>query len=409
MKHEAANQGESQQSGDDNSGEAQQSVDDNSGLPLQKMTVKPSQRKRSRCQLVGDRMIEAITMFTLSVSGGCRKRLRSSAYLIVARKETVKDAGRVAAFPPELTDFAIRMTAFYLDSVSIAKTMRVDRGCNSALAMPGLVAELMGFRGLQVDIGKANNFGQLHLSENLLTEDNNISFDFMSSDISWQSGRVLDRIADLFRKHPSASGRIETHAQPGAPRHIAIRICTARAQAVCTALARRGVHSDRLRCGGFGTSRALLGKSDHANRRAEIFMILDGMQFPAEHMPVRVNGSARWASWLRGEIGPIGAEPVIVAEYSDDESDSEVDQHRELADLAEQDLRRTLLQWTGGTRANAREHGAGHTRLISSSEPDEDEESTSSSSGSSSGEHEDVPEAPPETNCNDMSSENGDI
>eukprot|EP00747_Dinoflagellata_sp_TGD_P140352 gnl/TRDRNA2_/TRDRNA2_175998_c0_seq1.p1 gnl/TRDRNA2_/TRDRNA2_175998_c0~~gnl/TRDRNA2_/TRDRNA2_175998_c0_seq1.p1 ORF type:complete len:410 (+),score=45.02 gnl/TRDRNA2_/TRDRNA2_175998_c0_seq1:35-1264(+) len=409
MKLEAAKQGESHRSGDENSGAAQHSVDEDSGMPLQETIVKPAQRKRSRCQLVGDRMIEAITMFTLSVSEGCRKRIRSSACLTFARAEKINDAGRVAAFPPELTDFAIRMTAFYLDSVSIAKTMRVDRGCNSALAMPGLVAELMGFRGLQVDIGKANNFGQLHLSENLLTEDNNISFDFMSSDISWQSGRVLDRIADLFRKHPSASGRIETHAQPGAPRDFAIRICTARAQAVCAALAHRGVHRDRLRCGGFGTSRALLGKSDHANRRAEIFIILGGMQFPAEHMPVRVEGSARWASWLRGEIGPIGTEPVIVAAYSDDESDSELDQHHELIDLAEQDLRRTLLERTGGARANAREHRAGHARLISSSEPDEDEESTSSSSGSSSGEHEDVPEAPPETNCNDMSSENGDI
>lgn len=235
-----------------------------------------------------------------------------------------------SAFAQVLPDFAVRMAAFYLDSLSIGALMCTDVACQGALSMPGLVAELMCMRGFSKVGAKATSFAQLHLGERLLTEENNISFEFMCTDLSQRGQKVLDNVADLFRRHPDASGRIEAHAQPGAPPSIAAQICGARAQAVRTELTSRGVESSRLRLGGFGTSRPLLGLSDEANRRAEIFMILGDIQFPPEHMPVRVDNSAKWAAWLRGESIGIALDELarIVSTDSDEE-----DEERDLARL----------------------------------------------------------------------------
>jgi outer membrane protein OmpA-like peptidoglycan-associated protein len=221
------------------------------------------------------------------------------------------------------------MAAFYLDSVAIGNLMSVDTNSRVALLMPGLVAELMCSRGWD-ESTMATSFAQLHLGEKLQPEENNISFDFMSTYLSGGSRDVLDNVADLFSRHPKATGRVETHAQPGAPPSVAKSICRARAEAVCSALEERGVPSSRLRCGGFGTLRPLLGASDGANRRAEIFMMLGGMQFPASHMPVRVDNSARFTAWLRGEASATvhtDRAPIVIMADSDDESSQ--DEERE--------------------------------------------------------------------------------
>mmetsp|Transcript_49279 Transcript_49279/g.89034 ORF Transcript_49279/g.89034 Transcript_49279/m.89034 type:complete len:153 (-) Transcript_49279:140-598(-) len=144
----------------------------------------------------------------------------------------------------------------------------------------------------------------------------------MCTDFSDRSCEVLDHIANLFCHHSEATGRIEAHCQPGAPSAIAKEICEARAEAVRSALVQRGVDSSRLRSGGFGTLRPLLGASDGANRRVEMFMILGDMQFPAEHLPVRVGGSAKWLAWLRGGALSAAGETGAMAWGGDDDSDA---------------------------------------------------------------------------------------
>jgi len=68
--------------------------------------------------------------------------------------------------------------------------------------------------------------------------------------------------------------------------------------------------------------RPLLGASDGANRRVEMFMILGDMQFPAEHLPVRVGGSAKWLAWLRGGALSAAGETGAMAWGGDDDSDA---------------------------------------------------------------------------------------
>lgn len=279
--------------------------------------------RRCRIPLRVIRLAKRMTLCVLKACPQrCRRTLPTSTALQMA---LLRDRATVPPLHPQvLPDFTVRMAVLYLDSVSIARLMRVDQVCQVALSLQGLVEELLTSRGVLQRGSGTSGLGHVHLGEQFWKLENSISFDFMSADLSRRSCRTLDRLAELFHGHPEASGRVDTHAQPGAPAHIARKICQARACAVRDGLMQRGVASSRLRLGGFGTTRPLLGASDDSCRRAEIFMILDGVQFPTDHKAVRTDNSARWAAWIRGDAAGNGFSDTaaVVQTDSDDEDDA---------------------------------------------------------------------------------------
>lgn len=198
-----------------------------------------------------------------------------------------------------LPDLTLGMLLPYLTSVDIANLTSAAQYCNGAFACEGLWQELLLLRGFKP--GCKSTLAHLHLAETLKEEENVAYFEFMSTDLSSKSVTVVDKFALVMRRHRSATARIEAHAQPGAPPQIASRIALARADVVVNALVAAGVEHNRIKAGGFGTSRSLMDSDE--SRRAEIFIMMDGMQFPAEALPVVSwpSASRRWEAWVRGE------------------------------------------------------------------------------------------------------------
>lgn len=212
-----------------------------------------------------------------------------------------------------LPDLTLGMVLPYLTSVNIANLTSAAQYCNGAFACEGLWQELLLLRGFKS--GYKSTLAHLHLAETLKEEENVAYFEFMSTDLSSKSITVVDKFALVLRRHRSATARIEAHAQPGAPPQIAARIALARADVVVDALVAAGVEQDRIKAGGFGTSRSLMDSDE--SRRAEIFIMLDGMQFPAEALPVVSwpSASRRWEAWVRGESpGRSTASAAVIVE-----------------------------------------------------------------------------------------------
>mmetsp|Transcript_56929 Transcript_56929/g.157559 ORF Transcript_56929/g.157559 Transcript_56929/m.157559 type:complete len:275 (+) Transcript_56929:77-901(+) len=197
-----------------------------------------------------------------------------------------------------IPDFVARMTSPFLLSADIARLWSVDRASCNALSVPGLVREIAASRGIAE--GRLLTLAQLHLEEEFAFGTNVINFEFMSTDFDNSGEATLDRIAKLLRQHPSTKAVIEAHAQPGAPLDLARRVSAERAAAVAGGLERRKVERSRLNVEAFGTVRRLLqASSEREHRRAEIFITLEGTQYPAERLQVaQVRGSSsRFAAW----------------------------------------------------------------------------------------------------------------
>lgn len=207
-----------------------------------------------------------------------------------------------AALPPShsqvLPDFVTRLAAQYLESIEIANLWCVDKGAQMALSLPGLVREISALRGIDPD--RLSTLAQLHLEEKLPSGSNVIRFAFMSTEFNSSSKITLDRMGLLLRRHRGATASIEAHAQPGAPPGIAQRISHSRATKVADALQHRGVANARLHIAAFATSRQLQeASSEEEHRRAEIFLNLEGVQFPSNRLPTVVasGASARFGAW----------------------------------------------------------------------------------------------------------------
>lgn len=197
-----------------------------------------------------------------------------------------------------LPEFVIRMSSQYLQSVEIARLWCVDRCAESSLSLPGLVREISVLRGIEHD--RLTTLAQLHLEEELPFGTNVVTFAFMSTDFSASSQSTLNRIGKLLKRHQAAMVSIEAHAQPGAPPDIAQHISHSRATSVADYLHRQGVTRSRLRVAAFATSRQLQGASnEQEHRRAEVFLTLEGVQFPSERLPATVarGAAARFGAW----------------------------------------------------------------------------------------------------------------
>lgn len=192
-----------------------------------------------------------------------------------------------------LPDFTLRGAASYLESTSFARLIGADNASNKALALPGFISEVARcrrFKGVQ-------NLAQLHLAEAMATASNVLDFGFMSGTLHPRGRSVLEHVGKLLCLHPAADARVEAHSQPGAPPAIAVALSRARAAAAMGELQRCGVASSRLCAFAFSNDCPLRDCRDEgAHRRVEVFISLDGAQFPAERLPVEGSPSVRVAS-----------------------------------------------------------------------------------------------------------------
>jgi OOP family OmpA-OmpF porin len=98
-----------------------------------------------------------------------------------------------------------------------------------------------------------------------------------SAVINAESGRLLDRIAEIMRGCPATRFRIEGHTDSQGSESINLAISTARAESVLDSLLIRGVFLDRLEARGYGEARPIAdndtpeGRS--LNRRIEFSAI----------------------------------------------------------------------------------------------------------------------------------------
>lgn len=228
----------------------------------------------------------------------CRRRTSAAPPL---KRAAIDRSSRVPARSQVLPDFVVRMSAPYLCSVDIARLFSVDQSSCTALALPGLVREMVILLGMEDK--RLTTLAQLHLAEHLPLGTNVINFEFLSTDIDRNSKLTLDRIAKLLRQHPLSEVSIEAHAQPGAPPDIAKSISQARGNAVSLGLQKRKVDESRLHVEGYGTTRRVHSASDKAHRRAEIFVSLGDIQFPRERLPfTQVQSSSdRFAAWAAAD------------------------------------------------------------------------------------------------------------
>lgn len=100
-----------------------------------------------------------------------------------------------------------------------------------------------------------------------------------SAVISEDSGRLLDRIADIMRACAQTRFRIEGHTDSRGSEALNLAISTARAESVLDALLLRGVFLDRMEARGFGEVEPIADNETEAgralNRRIEFSAITD--------------------------------------------------------------------------------------------------------------------------------------
>lgn len=119
--------------------------------------------------------------------------------------------------------------------------------------------------------------------------DQKIHFWSDSSVIRGVSHPVLDKLAQFLREHPEyVHVDIEGHADERGPEGLNQRLSAARAEAVKTYLAKKGVAGPRLGSAGFGSTRPLkAGNSEHdwfMNRRVE-FIVTRNVEVREEKRP----------------------------------------------------------------------------------------------------------------------------
>ncbi|KLI64024.1 membrane protein [Aurantiacibacter marinus] len=155
------------------------------------------------------------------------------------------------------------------------ETTRADIA-KAVAALPGVGGIRWSDGGMMAVSGEPV-FRPLHCQEDVqaLLRARTIRFEESSSRMDIGSSALIDEVAAALRPCLGAIIRITGHTDNSGPEPINIELSTERANAVRSALVRRGIPADGLRTAGVGSQRPVEGldPADPANRRIEFAVI----------------------------------------------------------------------------------------------------------------------------------------
>jgi len=184
-----------------------------------------------------------------------------------------------------LHDFVLQSVAFFLDAKSLAKLLVSCKLAQRELTSRELLQWICSVRDMRLGCSRME---QLRIAECVSKLRTRLEFEWGSVELNSTAKAILAQFAELIRRHPSISVILEGHCGIDAPNYMARPFSLQRAQSVLEEMVACGVERSRLSVQGFGKRRALAAQSgrtrllagEDINRRVEVFLVHDGIEFP---------------------------------------------------------------------------------------------------------------------------------
>eukprot|EP00936_MAST-01D_sp_MAST-1D-sp1_P002678 g2678.t1 len=230
----------------------------------------------------------------------CNK-IELSSYHAMAQASMSTSTAAEGASSSATHEFVLQRTAFFLDGASISRFTCCCHAARRVLGAQELLRWVAAVR--HGALPRLRCAEQLEIAESLRDIDSTLDFAWGSTSVANEAKPALRRLRHLLTRHPQLRVRVEGHAAIEAPTHIAVPFSTERAASVARFLCwddlemdsadalpppPPALDPDRIDVVGRGKSRALVASAGYMrqerggdrNRRAEIFVLLDGTEFP---------------------------------------------------------------------------------------------------------------------------------
>eukprot|EP00929_Paragymnodinium_shiwhaense_P024700 TRINITY_DN15113_c0_g1_i1.p1 TRINITY_DN15113_c0_g1~~TRINITY_DN15113_c0_g1_i1.p1 ORF type:complete len:327 (+),score=30.55 TRINITY_DN15113_c0_g1_i1:75-983(+) len=205
------------------------------------------------------------------------------------------------------SDVVIHWSLPFLEVPEICLLSRTAPSIHRATSSTDFVGITAKARG--VDMSRLNTLAHVHVEDEVNRLENIIAFNFSTTFLHDRFKPTLKRIAKLAAVHPASKVVVETHVDPTGDLQSARHFSRVRGTVVLSEMKSYGLEERRveLRTG------CLLPeidrpRSDREHRRVDIYMEMDGIQFPAkkkEPSPVLLATMQRLDGASEADLGPL--------------------------------------------------------------------------------------------------------